>query len=72
MMDLSRKMHFMDSTIISHMGLYARGYNAGYPRLPMALPPFDNSKYKEIREIIRTGLEQLGLTMDTGDDRTIA
>lgn len=71
MMDLSRKMHFMDSTLVSHMGLYARGFNGGYPRLPMALPPFDSSKYIEIREIIRKGLVQLGLEMETGSDPTI-
>ena len=72
MMDLSRKMHFMDSTIVSHMGLYARGYNAGYPRLPMALPTFDNPRYLEIREIILKGLDQLGLVMETGDDRSVS
>ena len=71
MMDLSRKMHFGDSTIASHMALYARGYNAGFPRLPMALPPFDNPKYTEIGDFIRKGFEQLGLTMDIGDDRSI-
>lgn len=72
MMDLSRKMHFTDSTIASHMGLYARGYNAGFPRLPMALPPFDSPKYREIREIIRAGLAELDLPMDMGDDKTIS
>jgi len=72
MMDLSRKMHFMDSTIVSHMGLYARGYDAGYPRLPMALPSFDNPRYLEIREIIQKGLDQLGLVMETGDDRSVS
>jgi dihydrodipicolinate synthase/N-acetylneuraminate lyase len=70
MMDLSRKMHFMDSTIISHMGLYARGFNGGYPRLPMGLPPFGSPKYGEIREIIQKGFDELGLLMETGDDRT--
>ena len=70
MMDLSRKMHFTDSTIISHMGLYARGFNGGYPRLPMALPPFGSPKYAEIREIIQKGFDELGLLMETGDDRT--
>ncbi len=71
MMDLSRKMHFMDSTLISHMGLYARGFYAGYPRLPMALPPFDSPRYLEVREIIRRGFDQLGLVMETGPDKTI-
>ncbi len=70
MMDLSRKMHFTDSTIISHMGLYARGFNGGYPRLPMALPPFGSPKYVEIREIIQKGFDELGLLMETGDDKT--
>ena len=70
MMDLSRKMHFTDSTIISHMGLYARGFNGGYPRLPMALPPFGSPKYVEIREIIQKGFNELGLLMETGDDKT--
>ncbi|MGW8250750.1 MAG: dihydrodipicolinate synthase family protein, partial [Anaerolineales bacterium] len=72
MMDLSRKMHFTDSTIASHMGLYARKFNAGYPRLPMALPPFDSPKYLEIREIIRTGFDQLGLTMGMGHDDSLS
>jgi hypothetical protein len=72
MMDLSRKMHFMDSTLVSHMGLYARKFNAGYPRLPMALPPFDSPKYLEVREIIQNGFDELGLTMEMGDDDTIA
>jgi dihydrodipicolinate synthase/N-acetylneuraminate lyase len=71
MMDLSRKMHFGDSTIASHMALYARGYDAGLPRLPMMLPPFDNPKYKEMKDFIRKSFDQLGLTMDTGNDRTI-
>ncbi len=53
------------------MGLYARGYNAGYPRLPMALPPFESPKYREIGEIIRLGLAELNLPMDMGDDKTI-
>ena len=72
MMDLSRKMHFMDSTLVSHMGLYAHKFNAGYPRLPMALPPFDSPKYIEVREIIQNGFDELGLTMEMGDDDTIA
>jgi dihydrodipicolinate synthase/N-acetylneuraminate lyase len=71
MMDLSRKMHFGDSTIASHMALYARGYDAGFPRLPMMLPPFDNPKYIEMRDFIRKSFDQLSLSMDMGSDRTI-
>jgi dihydrodipicolinate synthase/N-acetylneuraminate lyase len=71
MMDLSKKMHFTDSTIASHMGLYARKFSAGYPRLPMALPPFDSPKYMEIREIIKKGMDQLELSMEMGEDNTI-
>jgi dihydrodipicolinate synthase/N-acetylneuraminate lyase len=70
MMDLSKTMHFTDSTIVSHMGLYARGFAGGFPRKPMALPEFSNPKYKEIRSIIQKGFDDLGLTMATGSDKT--
>jgi 4-hydroxy-tetrahydrodipicolinate synthase len=66
MMDLSKKMHFTDSTIASHMGLYARGFEAGFPRKPMVLPPFDAPKYSEIRGILQEGFEKLGLEMEMG------
>ena len=68
MMDLSKKMHFTDSTIASHMGLYARGYDAGFPRRPMVLPPFDDPKYREIRSILKVGFDELGIEMELGDD----
>jgi len=67
MMDLSRKLHFMDSTIVSHMGLYARGFDGGFPRKPMLLPEFTNPKYKEIRHWLQDGFDQLGLEMKIGD-----
>lgn len=69
MMDLSKKMHFTDSTIASHMGLYARGFDAGFPRKPMSLPPFDDPKYKEIRAFLQAGFDELGIEMETGDDK---
>jgi dihydrodipicolinate synthase/N-acetylneuraminate lyase len=69
MMDLSKKMHFTDSTIASHMGLYARGYEAGFPRKPMALPDFRDPKYQEVRGIIQKGFDALELTMETGNYR---
>ncbi|UCD71822.1 MAG: dihydrodipicolinate synthase family protein [Syntrophobacterales bacterium] len=71
MMDLSTKMHFTESTIASHMGLYARGFNAGFPRKPMFLPPFDDPKYKEIRGWLEQGFTELGLEMETGSDTTV-
>jgi dihydrodipicolinate synthase/N-acetylneuraminate lyase len=67
MMDLSKKMHFTDSTIASHMGLYARGFDAGLPRKPMVLPPFDDPKYKEIHSFLQRGFGELGIEMEIGD-----
>ncbi len=71
MMDLSKKMHFTDSTIASLMGLYARGFEAGFPRKPMVLPPFDDPKYKEIRDFLKRGFDQLEIDMEMGTSRTI-
>jgi 4-hydroxy-tetrahydrodipicolinate synthase len=71
MMALSKKMHFTDSTIASHMGLYARGFDGGLPRRPMILPPFDHPKYKEIRSFLKKGFDELGMEMETGDDKTV-
>jgi dihydrodipicolinate synthase/N-acetylneuraminate lyase len=65
MMDLSAKLHFTDSTIASLMALYARGYDAGYPRKPMQLPAFDSPKYPEIKRWLETGFAEVGLSMDT-------
>ena len=72
MMDLSKKMHFTDSTIASHMGLYARGFDAGFPRKPMSLPPFDDPKYREIRAFLQAGFDELSIEMETGDDKLAA
>jgi dihydrodipicolinate synthase/N-acetylneuraminate lyase len=69
MMEISAKLHFTDSTIASHMALYARSYDAGYPRKPMMLPPFDNPKYVEIRSVLQKGFDSLGLEMETGSFR---
>jgi len=66
MMDLSAKLHFTDSTIASHMALYARGYDAGFPRKPMLLPPFSDPKYREIRTNLEQAFAKLGLTLETG------
>jgi dihydrodipicolinate synthase/N-acetylneuraminate lyase len=67
MMDLSSKLHFTDSTIASHLALYARGYDAGFPRKPMLLPPFQDPKYAEIRAQLEQGFKELGLPFETGD-----
>ena len=72
MMDLSKKMHFTDSTIVSHMGLYARGFDAGFPRKPMLLPAFDNPKYKEIRTFLKKGFDELGIELEMGTARFVA
>ncbi len=66
MMDLSAKLHFTDSTIASHMALYARGFDAGFPRKPMLMPAFDSPKYREIRAILEKGFAELGLPFETG------
>lgn len=66
MLDLSNKLHFTDSTIASIMALYARGYDAGYPRKPMAIPPFESPKYKEIRGWLQEGFERAGLPLELG------
>jgi len=66
MMALSAKLHFTDSTIASHMALYARGFNAGFPRKPMLLPRFDDPKYGEIRSQIEKAFGELDLPFETG------
>ena len=66
-MDLSAKMHFADSTVASHMALYARGFDAGYPRKPMILPAFGDPRYAEIRGWLESGFAELGLPMQRGD-----
>jgi dihydrodipicolinate synthase/N-acetylneuraminate lyase len=69
MMSLSAKLHFADSTIASHMALYARGFDAGFPRKPMLLPAFSDPKYRELTEVIESGFVQLGLPFEVGSYR---
>ena len=66
MLDLSAKMHFADSTIASHMALYARDFDAGFPRKPMLLPKFSDPKYREIRGWLEQGFAELNLKFTTG------
>lgn len=67
MLDLSAKLHFTDSTIASHMALYARGFDAGLPKKPMLLPPFSDPKYKELRTNMEQAFTKLGMTFETGN-----
>lgn len=69
MMDLSARMHFTDSTIASHIGLYARGYDAGFPRKPMQLPAFDSPRYREAKQWLADGFAEAGLPMEEGAAR---
>lgn len=71
MMQLSAKLHFTDSTIASHMALYARGYDAGFPRRPMLLPKFSDAKYAEIRTDLEKGFAELGLKFETGNFKPV-
>lgn len=66
MMELSGKLHFTDSTIASHMALYARGFDAGFPRKPMILPPASDPKYAEIRKWLESAFAELKLPFETG------
>jgi dihydrodipicolinate synthase/N-acetylneuraminate lyase len=50
MMGYSAKAKFTDSTIASHMILKARGFEAGYTRKPMTLPPYDDPKYAGLKK----------------------
>ena len=72
MMKLSGKLHFTDSTIASHMALYARGFNGGFPRKPMQLPAFSDAKYRELTDVIAEGFAELGLPFETGACRLAA
>lgn len=64
MMDLGAKMHFTDSTVASHMGLYARGIDAGLVLKPKELPAFSDPKYDEIKKWIKDGFDTLGLKLE--------
>jgi dihydrodipicolinate synthase/N-acetylneuraminate lyase len=69
MMDLSAviKSLFNDSTIASHAALYARGFDAGYPRKPMILPSFSDPRYDAMRKALQNSFARLDLTLTTGD-----
>jgi dihydrodipicolinate synthase/N-acetylneuraminate lyase len=66
MMDLSKKMHFTDSTIVSHMALKARGYEAGFPRKPMLLPESDDKTYEQILNWIKDAFATLDIEFSLG------
>jgi len=56
-MDFRKIMSVADSTIVSHMALYARGFDAGFPREPMILPDFSDSKYEFMKKEIDKALK---------------
>ncbi len=64
MMDLGAKMHFTDSTVSSHMGLYARGLDAGFTLKPKELPAFSDPKYDEMKKWLKDGFNALELKME--------
>ena len=43
------------------------GYDAGFPRKPMALPPFDSPRYRELGDAMQKSFDELGLELTTGD-----
>jgi hypothetical protein len=67
MLELSKKMHFTDKTIASHVGLYATGFYAGFPRKPMILPSYEEPIYKEVKDSMISTFEKLDLPLELGD-----
>ncbi len=57
MMDFRKVMAIADSTVVSHMALYARGFDGGYPRRPMILPALNDSKYDFMKGEIEKALK---------------
>ncbi|MCX7788012.1 MAG: dihydrodipicolinate synthase family protein [Spirochaetes bacterium] len=64
MAELSSKMHFTDSTLVSHLALQARGYDAGFPRKPMLIPPSSDSKIEEVKEMLMGAFNTLGIPLE--------
>jgi dihydrodipicolinate synthase/N-acetylneuraminate lyase len=58
-MSFRKVMSIADSTIVSHMALYARGFDGGYPRKPMILPKLGDPKYEFMKKEIDKALEIL-------------
>jgi hypothetical protein len=54
----------MDSTVASHMGLYARGIDAGSPLKPKTLPAFSDPKYDAIKKWLIEGFDALELNLE--------
>lgn len=49
MIEYSKKTKFVDSTIVSHMILRARGFDCGCARAPMVIPAADDPKYAQLK-----------------------
>lgn len=59
LMDYASKTKFTDSTIVSHMILKARGFDAGYPRKPMLLPSDEDPKYVQLLKDFDDAIAQI-------------
>ncbi len=59
LMDYSGKTKFTDSTIVSHMILKARGFDAGFPRRPMLLPKDEDPKYEQLKKEFEEAIAQI-------------
>lgn len=57
--DYSDKLKFINSTVVSHMVLKARGLEYGDTRRPMSLPASDHPKYAELAEDSARALDRL-------------
>jgi dihydrodipicolinate synthase/N-acetylneuraminate lyase len=66
MMEVSKAMHFTDSTVASHMALAARGFEPGCVREPMQLPPRNAPKVAELRTMLEVAFRKLNLPLETG------
>lgn len=63
MMELSRRVQVAESIIASHMALQARGFVAGHPRRPLALPPSGDPRYATVRDALRWACVELGIEL---------
>lgn len=69
MMELSRKAQVADSTIASHMALFARGMGATESRRPLALPSFGDPRYQQLRDALQSAFSTLALPLEADSER---
>lgn len=46
-------------------GTDTRGFNGGFARRPMALPPRSDTRYAEIRQWLQSSFERAGIPLET-------